>query len=71
MMRRFFLPLILLFAFLVISTFLYFRTINAQETSSSMDSSIIEKLDKILENQKDFLQRLDNLRKEVRARCSH
>ncbi|MBM3251589.1 MAG: hypothetical protein FJZ11_02240 [Candidatus Omnitrophica bacterium] len=69
-MKRFFLFLVLLLVFLAISASFYFRNINAQEaTPSGEDNKIMEKIDKIIQSQKEIFQKLDGLEQELKARC--
>ncbi|MFH1655363.1 MAG: hypothetical protein ABH954_01985 [Candidatus Omnitrophota bacterium] len=70
-MKRFFLLLVLLFVFLAFSVTFYFRNTTAQDTELkvSAEARIIDKLNKISENQNQILQKLEDLRQEVKARC--
>lgn len=71
-MRRVLLLLVLLFIFFVISTSFYFKNISAQENQSVSDSSsvIVEKLDMILKNQTAILSQIEDMKQEIRARCT-
>ena len=71
-MKKILLLLVLLFVFLAISTSFYFKNIAAQENQSTSDSNpvIIEKLEKILEKQTAILNQIEDLKKEIKARCT-
>jgi hypothetical protein len=69
-MKRFFLLSALVVISLLIFASFYFRDINAQETASLEDIKIMEKLDKIIENQNKIFLKLEGLQQEVKARCS-
>lgn len=71
-MKKALLLLVLLAVFLAISSPFYFRNIAAQENQPTSDASaaIVEKLDKILDNQASILNQIEELKKELKARCT-
>lgn len=71
-MKKFLSLVVLVILFLMFSIGVYFKNISAQETGTAMESKIagIEKLDEILNNQKKIMQQIDELKTEVRARCT-
>jgi len=70
-MRKFFLLLVLLFVFLVLSSTFYFKNITAQDSEIrvSAEARILDRLNKIVENQDEIIEKLENLKQEVKARC--
>jgi len=71
-MKRVLWLLVLLVVFLAICSPFYFRNITAQENQPVSDVSavIVEKLDKILDNQASILNQMEELKKELKARCT-
>jgi len=72
MVRKIFLSVVLLSLFMAISLSFYFRNIRAQDAASpaETESKIVAKLDKIMDGQRKIVQQLEDLKKELRARCT-
>ena len=72
-MRKIFLFLVLLLVFLVFSVSFHFKSIAAQDTGigKGIETMILDRLNKIAENQREIIKNIENLSQEVKARCSH
>ena len=71
MLKKIILVVILFFVFSAVSGLIYFQNIRAQDSAltEEIEVEIIEKLEKIMDNQKEILKQLESVRQEIKARC--